>query len=286
MTTLANVTLPPDVILDPFLAGFVVPFALANPMYSFTNTKSLHMGRRDQTVDKINGEYEIPPDGKKFTWELYVHCNNQKVGEIHVERDWRKGVTLYVVQSDRIEKLRGSRNVTSTSKLNIAQRNAKKYWKPKDFKELFDSNNAKTMSEFKGSLSSLKYPIARTSAIGSKLIKLQIYMFNMLTNREIKPSTKQEIEDLFTSPTYEKQMGDYELAREMERLDDARKIITLMKHEDGFLFMEEGTVLCKPYEDLPEDWQNKLAVLQLVGDEEVVRDVGFRYTNESFAIIK
>lgn len=285
MTTLANVTLPEDVILDPALAHFVVPFALANPTYSFTNTKSIHRCS-DVSIEKIGDNYINAPDGKKFTRELFVYSDNQRVGEVKVEKDWRKSVIMYCIQSERIQKTRGTRDVTSSSKLNIAMRHAKKYWKAKDLAELYSIGNAKVRSELRDSISTLKHRIVRGAELGSKWVKIQIYMFHMLTNREINPLTKLEIENIFTSPTYAKHMGDYRLARDIERLLDANKIISVMKHEDGYMFYEDDKVVCKVYEDLPEDWQNKLAVLQLVSDEEIVRDVGFKYTNESFAIIK
>jgi len=285
MTILANVTLPEDVILDPALAHFVVPFALANPTYSFTNTKSTHRCS-DVSIEKIGDIYINAPDGKKFTRELLVYSDNQRVGEVKVEKDWRKSVIMYCIQSERIQKTRGTRDVTSSSKLNIAMRHAKKYWKAKDLAELYSIGNAKVRSELRDSISNLKHRIARGAELGNKWVKIQSYMFHMLTNREINPLTKREIEDIFTSPTYAKHMGDYRLARDIERLLDANKIISVMKHEDGYMFYEDDKVVCKVYEDLPEDWQNKLAVLQLVSDEEIVRDVGFKYTNESFAIIK
>jgi hypothetical protein len=285
MTTLANVTLPENIILDPVLAHFVVPFALANPTYSFTNTKSTHMWS-DVSIDKIGDNYINPPDGKKFTRELLVYSDNQKVGEVKIEKDWRKSVIMYSIKSDRIQKTRGMRDVTSSSKLNIAMRHAKKYWKAKDLAELYSISNAKVRSELRDSISNLKHRISRGAELGSKWVKIQVYMFHMLTNREINPLTKREIEDIFTSPSYAKHMGDYRLARDIERLLDANKITSVMKHEGGYMFYENDNVVCKVYEDLPEDWQNKLAVLQLVSDEEIVRDVGFKYTNESFAIIK
>jgi len=285
MTTLANVTLPENIILDPALAHFVVPFALANPTYSFTNTKK-DRGSSTLSIDKIGDNYISAPDDKRFTRELLVYSNNQKVGTVYVEKDWRKSVIMYCIQSDRIQKTRGTRDVTSSSKLNIAMRHAKKYWKAKDLAELYGLGNAKVRNELRDSISNLKHRIVRGSEIGNKWIKVQVYMFHMLTNREISPVTKQEVEAIFTNPSYEKHMGDYRLARDIERLLDTNKVISIIKHEDGYMFYENDTVVCKVYEDLPEDWQNKLAVLQLVSDEEIVRDVGFKYTNESFAIIK
>jgi hypothetical protein len=165
-------------------------------------------------------------------------------------------------------------------------RHAKKYWKAKDLAELYSLGNAKVRNELRDSISNLKHRIVRGSEVGNKWVKVQVYMFHMLTNREINPVTKQEVEAIFTNPSYEKHMGDYRLARDIERLLDTNKVISIIKHEDGYMFYENDTVVCKVYEDLPEDWQNKLAVLQLVSDEEIVRDVGFKYTNESFAIIK
>ena len=285
MTTLANVTLPENIILDPTLAHFVVPFALANPTYSFANTKK-DRGSSTLSIDKIGDNYISAPDDKRFTRELLVYSNNQKVGAVYVEKDWRKSVIMYCIQSDRIQKTRGTRDVTSSSKLNIAMRHAKKYWKAKDLAELYSLGNAKVRNELRDSISNLKHRIVRGSEIGNKWVKVQVYMFHMLTNREINPVTKQEVEAIFTNPSYEKHMGDYRLARDIERHLDTNKVISIIKHEDGYMFYENDTVVCKVYEDLPEDWQNKLAVLQLVSDEEIVRDVGFKYSNESFAIIK
>jgi hypothetical protein len=41
-----------------------------------------------------------------------------------------------------------------------------------------------------------------------------------------------------------------------------------------------------PFEALPLEWQNRLAVLQLMEDNEVVKDVGYRVDADKFLIVR
>jgi len=54
------------------------------------------------------------------------------------------------------------------------------------------------------------------------------------------------------------------------------------------MYAQKGTSepIVADYEQLPQAWQDKIAVLQLLQDSELARDIGYRYSRHSFVIIK
>jgi hypothetical protein len=61
---------------------------------------------------------------------------------------------------------------------------------------------------------------------------------------------------------------------------------TVAEHEGVFLIPDENeTLLPLPFEQLPVSLQERIGVLQLVQDEEIVLDVGFRRSAGQYYVV-
>ena len=82
-------------------------------------------------------------------------------------------------------------------------------------------------------------------------------------------------------------MGEYFLAREMvgHHQRDMRVVVAMGGNQ--YLFKDdEYNLLCLDFDTLPERMQNNISVLHLMQDNEIVRDVGYRYNSTHFYICK
>jgi hypothetical protein len=96
---------------------------------------------------------------------------------------------------------------------------------------------------------------------------------------------------------YENALSEYMLAQHMRHHPDGVIPICLMP-EGLYAFFTGGELLgpkekadkadvqLVPFEALPELWQDRLAVLQLLSDREMVKDVGYRLNDLNFLIVK
>jgi hypothetical protein len=90
------------------------------------------------------------------------------------------------------------------------------------------------------------------------------------------------------TPNYERDVGDYQLAVDMSELEKAKRLMCVIKmRDDKYLYAQKDTdePVITEYEQLPMPWQEKLAVLQLLQDQELARDIGFRYNGSAFMIV-
>jgi hypothetical protein len=210
--------------------------------------------------------------------------NGEKLGEIGVTRVYHRSHGVeYTTQSWRVTKTRGSRETKQTKKLDVALRNCKKYLVFKKLDEWFTTEEPVIQTGYKRALSDLKNDIAYGHQLTNKgTVIMQQYLFCIANNRDIPPQLEQELLPLFRKPNYERAMSEYELANHMEN----KKTLAIIKVGDDYLFKDEFDVCVKlPFEQLPISMQEKLAVLQLMESNEVVRDVGFKHEKEGNFLI-
>ena len=289
---LANVIIKDGYVMDPMLAELVTPLALAMPSYTFTtrtmdDTQFLHYSH----PVALKARSVHAPEGKKFMRKLFVFCEDENMGELLVDTRYSRssGTDLvWEIKCWRIENERGSRNTTKTTKLDVAKRAVKKYFLPKGLDEVLE-NSKDVLYNCDRALVRLASDISR-NALFKNHSDLQEYVYYQLTGQEIPIQLKQRVETKMTSDKYHKAMSEFDLAASM----DARKDkLIVIRHKGGYLYREpvarDGDVkmatMFQSFEELPSLWQDRLAVLQLMEDEEVVRDVGYRHNDTHFVIL-
>jgi hypothetical protein len=279
--------------MDPMLAELVTPLALAMPSYTFTtrtmdDTQFLHYS---YPVALKNRSVQAPED-KRFMRRLFVFCEDENLGELSVDSRYsRRSSTdlVWEVKSWRIFNERGDRSTTKTTKVDVAKRAVKKYFLPKGLDEVLE-NSKGVLYNCDRALARLASDISRNTLFKNHS-DVQEYVYYQLMGQEIPIQLKQRVEAKMTSDKYHKAMSEFNLAASMDVRKDKLFVI---RHKGGYLYRapvrededeDKSSVMFQTFEELPSLWQDRLAVLQLMEDEEVVRDVGYRHNDTHFVIL-
>jgi hypothetical protein len=290
---LANVIIKDGYVIDPMLAELITPLALAMPSYTFTT-------RTMDDTQFVHYAYPVAlkarsvqaPEGKKFMRRLFVFCEDENMGELSVDTRYSRssGTDLvWEIKSWRICNERGDRSTTKTTKVDVAKRAVKKYFLPKGLDEVLE-NSKDVLYNCDRALVRLASDISR-NALFKNHSDLQEYVYHQLMGQEIPIQLKQRVETKMTSDKYHKAMSEFDLAASMDVRKDKLLVI---RHKGGYLYKEpvshaehltEMVTRFQSFEELPSLWQDRMAVLQLMEDEEVVRDVGYRHNDTHFVIL-
>ena len=284
-----NLQLPYDLLPDPMLAEMLEKLSIERPNWFYHLPK---VGRDIASSSVKNGTRS--PEGMKFTRNVVVLENGSEAGRIAVEREYRyRGDDrfVYVIASRRIDNgRRGDRK--SSSKLDVAVRNAKKHFDPIRRGEILYDAMGDVQNALSRNIGALNAPIANGWAIRSAHVEVQNFVYAILKGIEPDPSDFTTVKECVLTPAFEDSMAKFQLGKAMAKRDYRVVMLT----EDGYMMWAEdhapscteeakdAKVLILPFDMLPPGIQDKLAVLQLMQDRELVLDVGFRYNENLFLI--
>ena len=290
MANFANVQLHTGFVVDPFLSELVDKIALRNPTYTI-GTKGMDEQMRERMSSvrpRGRGNFNEREDGLRYIYKLNVHCGSELLGSISV--DVRYGRTsgaelVYNIHSWRISNERGSQNVTKTAKLDVAVRTAKRVFVPQNMDELMAKTENAVSNSMRDTLMDLRRPISSGQLVG-RTVDLHHYLYLHLNGMEMPPELKREVEPIFTSAKYHNAMSEYRLANHMANMPYKY----YRAHNGGYIHWRQDTqdsrtAVFSAFEELSEQTQNHISVLQLMQDNELVLDVGYRYNGDCFAVV-
>lgn len=284
MSNFANILLPADRLIDPFLKVLVDKLALNNPKWVFKTNK-------DSQSRAIGYKYDDPagkaPEGFSYTRTIIVREEGEMLGQISVDSGYRRNsyAPLYEIKSWRIETVRGGQNVTRTEKLDIAARKVKKSFVRMDHSEFLAKAIDTVDTHVRNCLRSLRRTI-NDRVLVKDMVYLQKWAYCTVRGLPIPDEINKQIREAFDSEQFEKAMGEYELAYEFEFLWGEKRTIIIAEKDGQYIFRDEhGLIMALEYASLPQTWQERIAVLQLMEDNELVRDVGYRYNDKHFMIV-
>lgn len=288
--------MPDNHVVDPTLEVLVDKLALAHPSFTFgtkgftTNQMLRHTNNTPRRYGVVNNR--INPDGVNFVDEVNVHCGAELLGSIGLETKYKRGDAklAWTITSWRVENgRRGS--TTSTTKIDVAARKFKTTFIPRNLEEMLSTATVEIKQGFLDALRILQRPIDKGTFTPSSS-KMEQYLFNQINGTAIPPLLKYEVEDLFTSEQYKKARDNYELAEYMQSKEYypvlAHGPVTyLMRSEHvGVEWAEKLIAVLSEFEQLTDRQQSQIAVLQLMKDNELVNDIGFRLKQDHFYLIK
>jgi hypothetical protein len=289
MADFINVRLPVEFVLDPKLKELVDKLALRHPTFTF-GTKGMNSDACKSWSNTVPRGQRTPPreDGIRYLRKINVHCGSELLGSVSLETRYSRSngqEIVYQIGSWRIKNERGSRNTAVTAKLDVAVRTAKNVFVPQDTKELMAKAESEINSALYQALADLRRPILHGTLVKSTL-ELQKYLFYHLTGVEVPVHLKHSVESSFTSTKYKTAMAEYELAEYMS----AKPCMFIHVHGGGYLMWHdnehgEREAVFRTLEELPEQAQNHISVLQLMQDNELVYDVGYRLNSDNFAVL-
>jgi hypothetical protein len=227
------------------------------------------------------------PDDCKYIRTMSVYEDNEKVGVVGVDQDSRgdEGF-IYTVSNWRIDKARGRRNTTTTKKIDVAVRECKKTFKKRNILELFDKGNDDAISACNRASRDLTNPISNSQLLRNST-GVQLVAYCMANNLPFDNKELIAVHDKLKSQEYGEAIDKYLLAMEISRAD--KMAVVDVGGRFAYKTMVEGDsdvqLVTKEYEELSQNMQDKIAVLQLMQDNEMVRNVGFRAKAGVFLII-
>lgn len=286
--TFANIQLPSNLALDPFLAELVDKLALDMPAFTFT-TKGMSKQDINYNTSKssIQDRNIVPPEGAEFLRMVRAYKGAEYLGSLSIDTRYsRVGPTekIYCIKSWRIDNQRGSANTSSTTKLMGAVRIVKKTFLPMIATEIIEKASGEIGTAFAGTLRDLSRPIYHNDMIPSTTV-IQRYLYLLLRGEEIPDDVDKLIRRDFLSEKYEKAMLEHMLAEKMS----PKQYAVVVQYNNAYLIKrfhaDSHAVEYKPFEELPEKAQSALAVLQLMEDSELVDDVGYRFNDRNFYIL-
>ena len=289
MTAFVNIRMTdPKVLVDPRLKALIDKLVMLNPKLVFVQPKQVSEFEYDVSFNfsKAKEKYKAPDDCK-YIRTMSVYEDNEKVGVVGVDQDSRgdEGF-IYTVSNWRIDKARGRRNTTTTKKINVAIRECKKTFKKRNILELFDKGHDDAILAVNRAARDLTSPIS-----GSQLLRnstsVQLVAYCMANNLPFDNKELIDTHGKLKSQEYGEAVDKYLLAMEVSRAD--KMAVVDVGGRFAYKTMVEGDsdvqLVTKEYEELSQNMQDKIAVLQLMQDNEMVRDVGFRAKAGVFLII-
>ena len=288
MTQFTNIRLPSDTLLDPLLVPLANKLALDKPNWIFKAKPTNKHGRHRHTDPVFEGDKLTA--NIKYTREVDVFENDEELGTIGVEWAHRRGQSqryVWTVESWRIDRQRGSANTKTSMKMDIIVREAKKIFKPKGLTELMATAKPRISSAWYSAVREFTAPFERLQGIKSST-DLQLYAFCLANNRGVDMDKFKHLLHQLRSPEFETMIGNYELGRRMEDHVTNDNVLDVVIHDGVFVVSEPNndTPRRMAYEEMPTPWQERIAVLQLVSDGELVRDTGYRVNETWYRIIK
>lgn len=289
MTAFVNIRMTdPKVLVDLKLKVLIDKLVMLNPKLVFIQPKQVSEYEYDVSFNFAKAkEKHKAPDDCKYIRTMSVYEDNEKVGVVGVDQDSRgdEGF-IYTVSNWRIDKARGRRNTTTTKKIDVAMRECKKTFKKRNILELYDKGNDDATLAVNRAARDLTSPIS-----GSQLLRnstsVQLVAYCMANNLPFDNKDLVDTHGKLKSQEYGEAVDKYLLAMEISR---ANKMAVIdVGGRFAYKTMVEGEsdvqLVTKEYEELSQNMQDKIAVLQLMQDNEMVRNVGFRAKAGVFLII-
>jgi hypothetical protein len=219
-----------------------------------------------------------------------VFENDEELGTIGVEWAHRRGVAqryVWYVESWRIDRMRGSANTKTSMKMDIIVRETKKIFKPKGMAELMGIARPKIGSAWHYAIRDLTAPFERVQGIKSQT-DLQLYAFCLANNRDVDMTKFTHLLKQLRSSEFETIIANYELGMALQDCADRNDVLDVVIQDNTFVVSEPKEVDPRrmTYEEMPIPWQERIAVLQLVSDGELVRDTGYKVHETWYRIIK
>lgn len=282
-----NLQLPADIMLDPSLTPLLQKLSHDKPNWFFRVRKG-----NTGTAWQVAGERA--PDNYRFAPEVDVIQDNRLAGSVGVDRIYTRSgnVIVFYAISKRIDNGRRGHKVTS-KKMDVIVRTVKKSFIPANTGEILYETVSDVEYRLQRVLNNLRAPMVNGTGVRSVTGELQIAMYHVLRGEPIPADYETMLRDKLLCRDFEEATAKYLLGTKM--LNRNYKAIHVIEGDycfftqptavDDIVAAAKAEVTCCSFDELPREWQDKIAVLQLMANDEVVLDVGFRFTENTFMIV-
>lgn len=231
-----------------------------------------------------------------------IFCEDgEQIGAISLEEEYREGkkITVYGVESFRIQKYRGNANKTVSKHLNVALRNIKKYMKGRDYSELATLIKNQVTHQVTSLTQSMRSRVCNqlhTDQIAVELSMLA-YQARKAGKDEVSvPATLVPRNARFSADIreaiakHDKQCENYRDALALQTMLNDKKGYGISLYDNGSLAVYSfATGDVRKYQEVSEldhSTQTRLAMFKIIPENDPHEQFGCKFPNNMYYIVE
>jgi len=288
-----HIRVPEGYEIDPMLMELVNKLSMEKPDWVFDCMYSASYLNVNTYNVAVKRSFNVEEDKSYLRKVVVKDRENQTLGTLKVDREtWGRFANsgkphIFIVESWRINKERGNRHQTKTTNIDSAVREAKKHFFAKTRKELLTD----VTSEVKRGFNDAVYSLSRTFTRMCHEVESVTWahtVLNMRNNLPLDPVEERRVNDLLTHEKFDSNRRDYLLSEAMQKHNTGGNMIVVAEQDGQFMSWgdtSEGFVVTLSFDELPPKIQERVGVLQLMENNEIVLDVGYRLDQGSYYVV-
>ena len=264
------------------LEEFLTKVAMLKPLAKFAiSNKGVETKRYTE-----DGESKV----KFEIFRIKVYENGERLGSISIQGRWRNGQNeeCYAVEGFRVNKSRGSRNLTTTSDMKKALSVVKKVFTPRVDDELTELIKNNVTNAVKTLHNACTNQLRWDFNVEGEIAMYAMQAYYARKHGEDKcymPSKPTSIKDL---DKHDKKCDEFEHINELKNMVDAKLGYGVKANADNSLvvysYATDTVQKYASFEDMPENIKNKYAVFKVLKVGEAVSHIGCMF-QEGFAFV-
>lgn len=230
---------------------------------------------------KANGLSWNSENKLRLVNEVIVFNNEEKIGKITINSDTVDGkrISIYVLESPRIQQQRGSRNRKTTKHYKIALKVALDA-----FKEFPPDEVAKTMIQDAGyRMSALRQHAnnSMASCVNSTVVAASLLSYI----ESVQVKGPQPLPPIMIDPKWREHLATYRIVDSVYQAWDKKTGLLVKLQPSGVMTVVDLTIgevvmVTSNTYDLPVEYQEKLAILKIMETNQAIESVGVKVEDE------
>lgn len=288
-----HIRVPEGYEIDPMLMELVNKLSMEKPDWVFDCMYSAQYLNVNTYNVAVKRSFNVEEDKSYLRKVVVKDRENQTLGTLKVDREtWGRFANsgkphIFIVESWRINKERGNRHQTKTTNIDSAVREAKKHFFAKTRKELLTDVTSEVKRGFNDAVYSLSRTFTRMCNEVDGVTWAHTVM-NMRNNLPLDPVEERRVNDLLMHEKFDSNRRDYLLSEAMQKHNTNDNMIVVAEQDGQFMSWgdtSEGFVLTLSFDELPPKIQERVGVLQLMENNEIVLDVGYRLDQGRYYVV-
>ena len=267
------------------LEEFLEKVAMVKPLAKFSvSDKCVRMERYNDKED--NNAIKT----RHLITSIRVYENGEKLGSLSITERWRNGSSedAYGVESFRIHKYKGNRNMATTSDMKKAVSIAKKMFAPRQDIELVDLIRNQVTGFVKGGSDTLTNQLRWDFNIEGELSSYAMEAYKARRRGDSTCSMPAMPISIGNIANHDEKCERYEVAKHLQNIMNAKQGYGVKRNVDNSLVVYSyATDTVQRYEsfnELPENIQQKYAMFKVLKEGEAIATIGCHYA-EGFAFV-
>jgi hypothetical protein len=251
--------------IHPDLHILLCDLAIKLPKIAYeSNAVSLHR--------KADGSH-----GDRVIGEVTVYNNEEKIGKISIQQDYidSKYINVYQLDSPRIQQQRGMRNRKKTKHYKIALRSALDAFKefpPDEVAKIMITDTSYRMSALRQNANSQVTSCVNTTVVAASVLQYLV---------DVEENGPQELPPIMLDPKWRDNLSTYKIVDSVFRAWENRTGMLVKLLPSGVMTVVDLTIgevvmVTSNTYDLPVEYQEKLAILKIMENNQAIEGMGVK----------